>query len=187
MVIKMNDYREKLKGQIRNSFGNLVYTYTSHLKQVEILKRKMSILKNAKRILSAFSSAGIFSTIFNNYMWVKICSSLFSFSLLYLTYRMRDLDFNNLMNRHIKASDALRHVRDDYVSLLVDFDNLDTKQIKENRDELQCRASFIYDNSPKTSRKAYKRTQCALKCEEEQYLTDQEVDQMLFKDLRRNK
>lgn len=182
----MSKYRLKLKGQIRDSFGKLVYTYTSHLKEVDILKSKMKRLKRNKIILSSISSSGIFSTIFVDSIYVKIISSILSFLLFYFTSSINDLDFNHLVNQHTHASDYLRHVRDDYVSLLVDFNYIDIKKIIKTRDDLQRRASFIYDNSPKTSPKAYSLTQNALKHEEEQYFTDQEIDQMLIKVLRSN-
>jgi len=48
------------------------------------------------------------------------------------------------------------------------------------------RTSEVYSDSPKTSSKSYKETQKALKVEEEQFFTNEELDQLLPPELRKS-
>ncbi|QCZ54441.1 hypothetical protein [Levilactobacillus brevis] len=68
-------YRNKLKTQIREAYGRETYTYTTHLKNMNILVERQKHFKTAQIILSALSSGGIFSTIFYNHLNLKLIST----------------------------------------------------------------------------------------------------------------
>ena len=40
-----SQYREKLLIQLKDTYGRVVYTYTSHLKQVNSLEKNLKIIK----------------------------------------------------------------------------------------------------------------------------------------------
>lgn len=76
-------------------------------------------------------------------------------------------------------------VREDYISLLTDFNVLSEIEIINKRDDLQKRIFEIYKVSPKTDSKSYSKAQKALKSEEEQFFSFDELDKMLPSHLRR--
>lgn len=70
-------------------------------------------------------------------------------------------------------------LREKYISLLTDFCILDENKIVDLRDDLQVQTYEIYKQSPKTDTKSYGDAQKALKYEEEQIFTYEELDKML--------
>ncbi|MEG0448998.1 MAG: hypothetical protein RR595_03975 [Lysinibacillus sp.] len=59
-------------------------------------------------------------------------------------------------------------MREDYVSLLTDFEILEKEDIMARRDELQNRKAEVYAQSSRTDGESYMGAQKALKFEEEQ-------------------
>jgi hypothetical protein len=62
---------------------------------------------------------------------------------------------------------------------------LDVDKIMNKRDELQERTAEVYASSPRTDVKSYKAAQRALKTEEEQTFSEEEIDVMLPNSIRR--
>lgn len=82
------------------------------------------------------------------------------------------------------VSDNLWLIREQYLSLLTDFEVLSEEDITAKRDELQKLTFEVYNKSPKTDAKSYAEAQKALKTEEEQFFTPEEIDKMLPAHLR---
>ena len=55
--------KEGIKKQIRESYGKLVYSYTTHLKFAQLLEKKHSIIKWILIILSASSTCGLLGVL----------------------------------------------------------------------------------------------------------------------------
>ena len=55
---------------------------------------------------------------------------------------------------------------------------------KEKRDELQLKTHEVYQNAPKTDNRSYSEAQKALKSDEEQFFTTDELDRLLPSHLR---
>ena len=98
---------------------------------------------------------------------------------------IKNFDLSGIAQEHKKASDLLWKIREEYVSLLTDFEMLDSNNIRNKRDELQERTSEVYSNSPRTDAKSYTAAQKALKTEEEQTFSEAEIDIMLPNSIRR--
>lgn len=89
------------------------------------------------------------------------------------------------MKQHILAADELWLIREKYVSLMTDFDILSTEDIISTRDTLLQETYDIYKKTPKTNSKSYTEAQEALKNDEEQFFTNEELNQMLPSHLRK--
>lgn len=109
---------------------------------------------------------------------------LFSTILLAINLFFKDFNLLSEIKNHRDASDELWMVREDYISLLTDFEILNETEIVSKRDSLQKRTFEIYKTAPKTNAKSYSDTQRALKTEEEQFFTPEEIDKMLPAHLR---
>lgn len=177
----------KLESQLREAYGRIVYTFTCHNKIVERLLTTNNTIKVWQIILSALTTGSFLATILSDKALAGIVGALISIILLILNAYTKNFDLVETAQTHQNAADALWKIREEYVSLLTDFDVLDVSEIMERRDDLQNRTAEIYAQSPKTDTKSYREAQKALKTEEEQTFSDKEIDIMLPNSIRRNK
>lgn len=181
-------HKEKLLIQLKEAYGKVVYTYTAHNKEIEIIRCKNRLIKYTQIVLSAVYTGGIIGSIFSeNELKYKVLASIISTSLLAINLFFKDFDLKEEIDSHQIAADELWVIREQYISLLTDFSILSDKEIMEKRDELQLKTSEVYKNSPHTTKKGYNLAQNALKQEEEQFFSNEELDKILPKHLRNNK
>ena len=184
MSKKPVEAKEKLYTQIKEAYGRVVYTYTTHLKQCQSLEQKNKNIKYVQIIFSAISTGGIISSIFINETIVTILSVLCSTLLVGINLYYKDFNSISEIFLHKKSASELWLIREQYISLLTDFDVLDEPAIRIQRNELQERVYELYKHTPKTDYKSYKAAQSALKQEEEQFFSTEELDKMLPSHLR---
>ncbi|MFJ6965502.1 MAG: SLATT domain-containing protein [Ligilactobacillus ruminis] len=183
------DYRQKLLNQIEEQYGKLVYTYTCHLKEANILKNRLNKFNWAKIIFSALSTGGSCSTILvKTHLGVlvsAIMSAITSAILLIINTYLKGVDLEGDANNHISTSNELWKIREEYISLLTEFEILSSKEIVKKRDDLTCKTAIVYSFQLQTSKKAYKLAKRALKSDEEQFFTQDEINAMLPRSLRK--
>lgn len=186
MAINSQDNQEKLRSQILNSYGKVCYSLTSHEKEIQYLVKLERNIKLLQILLSAISAGTIISVIFEKGIIATVIASIVSSSLLILNSISLKFDISSDITRHKNSTNKLWPIREEYLSLLTDFNDLEVVEIRSKRDDLLYRTSEVYSDSPKTSSKSYKETQKALKVEEEQFFTNEELDQLLPPELRKN-
>lgn len=180
---KLHGYR--LESQIREAFGRIVYTETCHFKKISRLHKLNNNIKIWQIVLSAFVTTGFFISIFSDDKLASILGAIISLILLILNSYVKNFNLVEIAIEHKIAADALWKIREEYVSLLTDFEILDLEEIMKKRNELQNRTADIYSVSPQTDSKSYKEAQKSLKTEEEQTFTEKEIDVMLPNSIRR--
>ncbi|XZJ40590.1 SLATT domain-containing protein [Clostridium perfringens] len=187
MVQNFQDNRQKyiLESQIRDEYGKLVYTYTCHNYIISRYKFYDNIIKGTQIVLSAVTTGSFLSIILGSKEMASYIGAICSLILLISNACSKSFDINDKINSHKKASNALWLLRENYISLIADIPILGIGDIMEKRDELIIKTSEIYNQSPNTDGKSYKKAQEALKSNEEQFFTDDEIDKMLPVDLRR--
>lgn len=178
-------HKEALEIQIREAYGRLVYTYTTHLKQAEQLTIKNQGIKHWQIILSAVTTGGILTAVISDQTVLSWISAIVSTVLLGLNLYIKDFNLADEIRRHYSTSDDLWIIREKYVSLLTDFDTLCEQEIVNIRDKLQEQTAEIYKSAPKTNTKSYMAAQKALKEAEEQFFRSSEIDQILPEHLRK--
>lgn len=157
------DYREKLYSQIQEEYGKLVYTYTCHFKMADRLSKRNFWIKWGQIGLSAISTGGFLGVLISNEQILLWAGGLCSTALLALTSYLKDKDISTEKNDHIKTANKLWKVREKYLSLLTDFDEISIEEIVRKRDELLDESSEIYCAAPLTDGKSYAAAQAALK------------------------
>lgn len=176
----------KLYTQIEEAYGKVVYTYTTQVICAGRLYKKYIILKWIQLILSAMTTGGFVGTLITNKIaltWVgAICSTM----LLVLTAYFKDADLSATYKLHLDTSNKLWLFREFYLSLLIDFSTLSREEIVNRRDDLQKRVAKVYESAPLTDDKSYVLAQKALKENESQFFSRQELNQMLPEALRKN-
>ncbi|MGZ0054205.1 SLATT domain-containing protein [Bacillus cereus] len=180
-----NSQGYKLESQIREAYGRVVYTFTCHNKIVQRLLSHNNKLKIWQIILSSLTTGSFLATMLTDEKIASVIGASISVLLLILNAYTKNFDLVETAQSHQKAADALWIIREEYVSLLTDFELLDDSKIMERRDDLQNRTAEIYAQSPRTDAKSYAAAQQALKTDEEQTFSDKEIDIMLPNSIRR--
>lgn len=179
------NYEDKLYNQIEDAFGKLVYTYTTQIIHASRLNNRNQWIKWAQIILSAVSTGGFIGTLISNQIVLIWVGGICSTALLVLTSYLKDVDLASTYKKHLEISNQLWSIREEYISLLTDFANLSTDKIVQKRDELQNKTATIYTSAPMTDNKSYAQAQEALKKNEAQFFTRDELNKMLPIDLRK--
>lgn len=175
-------YKDELLAQLKDQYGKIVYTYTCHLKMADRFQNRESKIQIAQIILSAFSTGSIVDMyITKEFSWVCAVSSSL---LLVLNSYVKIKNFSTLRSSHVKAANALWKIREEYICLMTDLAQLEEEKIVERRDHLVEKTAIIYDNIPTTDKKSYEEAQKALKNEEEQFFSNEELNKILPKHLR---
>lgn len=180
-------HKDALKTQIREAYGRVTYTYTTHLKMMNRLVKKNMTVKYIQIALSAISTGGFVGALIADEFILTCVGGLFSTGLLALNLYFKDFNLFKDIKEHRTAADDLWYLREKYVSLLTDFIVLTEDEIVLQRDDLRELTHEIYKQSPKTDSKSYADAQKALKFDEEQYFTAEEIDRMLPSHLRYRK
>ncbi|MGG1638245.1 SLATT domain-containing protein [Paenibacillus sp. NRS-1760] len=175
----------KLESQIREAYGRIVYTFTCHNKIVNRLLTKNEHIKIWQIVLSALTTGSFFTTVLTNEKITGLIGAFISIVLLILNAYTKNFDLVETAQSHQNAADALWKIREEYISLLTDFDVIEASDLMAKRDELQNRTAEIYAQSPRTDYKSYKAAQKALKTDEEQTFSEHEIDVMLPNSVRR--
>lgn len=177
-----SNHRNKLKVQIKENYGKVLYSYTTQIKKAEMLKFYNKLLTLIQIILSALTGTSLFSLLFINEQWISIVGTIISIALIIVTGISKSFMFVERADLHIKAHNLYWKTVQDYVSLITDFDSLETVDIIKKRNHLIERTEFVNNIAPKTDSKSYKKAQIALQHEEEQSFNIGEIDSLLPKD-----
>lgn len=180
-----NSQGYKLESQIREAYGRVTYSQTCHDKFINQTVKLDNNIKIWQIVLSGVTTSGFVMSIFSNNNIANILGAIVSLALLILNTYIKNFDLSGIAQEHKKTSDLLWKIREEYVSLLIDFEMLEADEIIKKRDELQERTWEVYSNSPRTNAKSYKAAQKALKSEEEQTFSEDEIDIMLPNSIRR--
>lgn len=172
-------YREKLKSQIKEAYGKVLYTYTAHHKFAARLIKRKNTIKVVQIILTAVSTVGFLATIITNQVLLSWLGGTTAALSLGLNLYTKDFNLQEDIQKHKDAADDLWDVRETYISLITDFDILNEDNIREQRDKLQDAVSKINRKYPGTDGRSYAEAQNALKNEEEQTFREGEVDELL--------
>lgn len=181
-----NSQGYKLESQIREAYGRVTYTQTCHEKIISRLLKTNDGIKLWQIVLSAITTSGFIVTIFSKDKTASVLGTIVSLILLILNSYVKNFNLIEMAQEHKAASDCLWKIREEYVSLLIDFEILEPEIIMKKRDELQERTAEVYSNSPRTDGKSYAEAQKALKNDEEQTFSENEIDIMLPNSIRRS-
>jgi len=177
-------HKEALWTQLCEAYGRVVYTYTTHLKKMNRLDKNNRHIKYVQIALSAISTGGFVGSLIANKFILTCIGGIFSTALLFLNLYFKDFNLVEESKQHRITSDNIWLIREQYISLLTDFDVLSEDDIISKREELQKLTFEVYSKSPKTDARSYGEAQKALKTEEEQFFTPEEIDKMLPAHLR---
>jgi len=172
-------YKYELYQQIQDEYGKLVFTYTCHLKFANRIQKKNVRVKWLQIILSAITTGGFLGVIISDKQVLAWTGGICATMLLALSTYLKDINLSEIRDRHVQTSNSLWKLREEYVSVLTDFEYLPVETIISKRDKLLNSTAEIYDSAPLTDNKSYLEAQDALQNKEEQYFTQDELNVML--------
>ncbi|ACV21357.1 Uncharacterised protein [Slackia heliotrinireducens] len=184
MAHDSQDYREALKNQIRDEYGRLTYTYTCHNKDAAFYAIGEKAISWLQLVLSVVSTCSVMSLLVSDgkvQLWIAVVASAV---LALISAFDKEKNFTAKANSHTEAANQIWLIREKYISLITDFDILTDQDVRQARDALLLETSGVYSSTPKTTPRAYRATRVALKNDEEQFFTDDELDKLLPKALR---
>ncbi len=187
--METNSQIKILEDQIRECYGRLVWTYTTHQKHVDYLEKKSKVIKVLKIVLNVISATGLITYFITSELWLPKITIIFTSLALFLDIYTLNYDIDKEISCHVDMINKLWNIRELYLSLLIDINAncLDKKEITKKRDELQSLLNEIYKNGPRTNPKAYKKASVALKIKEDMTLHDEEIDLFLPDSIKRTK
>lgn len=180
----LNSQGYKLESQIRAAFGRVTYTQTGHEKIEQKLLKIDDSIKTWQIVLLAMITGSFLATLISIEKIAAIIAAAASLVLIVLNTYSKNCDLVEKAQEHHQASDLLWKIRDEYVSLLTDFEILAPEEIINKKDELQERAANVYANFPGADSKNHTDAQ-ALKIKVEQIFSEEEIDTMLPYSIRR--
>lgn len=170
---------EGIMNQLREAYGRVVYTYTTHLKKMNSLDKYNRYLKLVKIGLSAISTGGFLNLVTFDNIYITWIGGICSTILLFLNLYFKEFNLSEQSKQHRIAADNLWLIREKYISLMTDFNGLSAAEIILKRDELLKLTYDVYKKAPKTDEDSYHKAQKALKSEDEQFFSPEEIDKML--------
>ena len=177
--------REALVSQLENEYGKLVYTYTCHLKQAKVSGLVGTIVSWTDITLTAITTGSLLGLLFTDQKVLAIISAICAALALMINLYQKEAKITEKATEHLAFAQKLWLPREKYISLLTDAPILDNTEIHIQRDKLQETLNDIYSREPMTHGIAYKMTQRALKDNEEQFFSRDELNRMLPESLRR--
>jgi hypothetical protein len=181
--------RSILEGQLRESYGRVVYSQKTHEKCADMLLLKQDRIRLAQIILSALTTAGFVGAALGDTKIAAVLGLIVSTLLLMVNSYTKKYDLGEIAQKHRQAGSDLWLIRERYLSLLVDLAMCQKpiEALQEQRDKLVQQLHEVYRGAPSTNHKAYKEAQEALQKLEDMTFSDAEIDAFLPKELKRGK
>ena len=151
--------REKIRRQVTEAAGNVLYTFSAHWNIVNRLEKQYKRIKIVQIILTALSTGGFLTTIIGGVSWLSWIGGGTSALALGLNLYMLNFNVSDDIKNHKDAANELWDVREAYKSLLVDFDILPDDEIRAKRDKLIAEVGRINKAYPGTDEKSFIKAQ----------------------------
>jgi hypothetical protein len=179
--------RHILEGQLRESFGRVVYSHKTHEKCADILLERLSTIKLWQIILSAITTGGFLSVFLGAGEVGAAIGVLVSTTLLVLNAYTKNYDLGELAQKHKQTANDIWLIREKYSSLITDLamGEKPLESLQKERDVLVEDLHSVYTGAPSTTSQAYKKAQEALQHNEDMTFSDKEIDDFLPKELKR--
>jgi len=182
---EVKEHTKTLESQLREMYGRAAYTHKTHEKMADCYVQRYRIIKTIEISLSALATGSLILAVLGDSKPATITGALLSTILLGLTLYFKEASLGEQAQKHTVVASKLWGIREQLLSLLVDMnDSRPIEEVRIERDRVNEALEDIYKNAPRTSSKAYEAAQKALKADEELYFTDEELNNMLPKQLR---
>ena len=181
------DSRDFVEAQLRECYGRVVYSHKAHEKCADVLLSRQSTIKLWQIILSSVTTASFISAFFGTGAVGASIGVVVSTTLLALNAYTKDHDLGELAQKHRQSAADLWLIREKYLSLLTDLRVGDEslESIRSRRDGLLKELHGVYSGAPSATVRSYVEAQKALQQREEMTFTNEEIDRLLPRELKK--
>ena len=113
--------KEKLKKQLIDTHGKIVYTFTAHWKIVDRLKKQFTRIKIVQILLTAASAVGIFTSLIAKIPSLGWLGGIAAFLSLSINLYMLNFHLPDDIKNHTDAANELWDIRESYTSLVYPY------------------------------------------------------------------
>lgn len=176
-----------LEGQLREMYGRAAYTHKTHQKMADAYVARYKSIKLIEIVLSAATTTSLLVAIFGESKGATAVGAVLSTIVAGCALYFKEASLGEQAQLHTEVGAKLWGVREALLSLLVDLqDGRPVEEVRRERDRLNADLEDIYRAAPRTNGKSYAAAQKALKDAEELFFSDEELNRMLPKQLRKN-
>jgi hypothetical protein len=178
---------DALDASLREAFGRVVYSHTTHVKMINQLNTAIHRWRWAQIVILSLTTGGVITNLFQGTVWVGILAAIGSaLSLAMIIYQL-SFNYERAVQEHRRAATRLWGIREEYENLIADLQDagINPEAARAKRDEITRRLQEIYTECPDTTTSAFKAARRALKWSDEMTFSNEEVDQFLPEALRR--
>jgi hypothetical protein len=172
--------------EVRQTYGRVVYTHKTHEKEAE---RKITqshwLTRTNLVVISVTLAATLAMPLLKNTwaQWIPVGSAVIAFG-----FAIAQLSFQPQREaaEQRNAAKSFLNLRDDFGRLIADAQGqVNIDPLRARYDVLTARLAELYAYAPQTSAAAYQKARQALTGDEEVIFTDDELNRMLPRELRR--
>ena len=176
-----------LEDTVRYSFAGVVWSHKIQEKQADIYVQSYKTLETIRIISTAITSCGVVSLIFVDELWIKLISSLISFTAVVISALFKSFSMQEISERHKKAAVLLLIIRDKYQHLLMEIriGQMSYTELNDEYNLLENEKHQVYADSPSTKDKAVEQARQALQIKKDNSYSSDEIDSFLPDSLRR--
>ena len=176
-----------LDGQLREMYGRVAYSHKTHEKMADRYTARHRFFKAVEILLSATTTTSLLLAVFGDTHAGTVVGAVCSTILLGVTLYFKEASLAEKTQKHTDVASKLWAVREALLSLLVDLkDGRQLAEVRGERDRINTALEAIYSVAPRTDGTAYVAAQNALKDAEELFFTDEELDRILPRQLRKS-
>lgn len=139
-----DDAKAILEGQLRESYGRVVYSHKTHEKCAVILLKRLSIIKWVQIWLAVISTGSFVLSIFKLGDIGTAIGVIASTLLLGINTYTKDYDLGDAGQKHKQTANELWLIREKYLSLIADLaiGDKSIEDVQKSRDILMEKLHF---------------------------------------------
>jgi hypothetical protein len=182
----MKEQYQKLLDLVRQNYASIVWTHKIQEQQAEIYEEKYRFIECINIFTAALTSCGVFSTFYQDQLWVKVITILLSFSTLFITAYLKSFDLKSMAEENKDYANKFLVVRNKMLSTIAEIHMMknSVEGIQEKYELILSESNEIYISAPSTSNNAVKRAKIRLEVEKDYTFSDEEIDRFLPESLR---
>ncbi len=184
----------RLKDQIREAYGKVLLNQKCHERMAYRVERTNLWLKRGQIVLSVITTSGFAGVaaapqatpnlLTAAVPYLGLGGTILAALSLMLNAYLKDFNLNEQIRNHQEAANKLWKLKEEYLSLLVDFNALEMEDIRAKRDELQNKTNKVYNESPRFDDKSRAKAQKALQIDREHPFFCAKINGLLPESLR---
>ena len=167
-----------LEDGVRDLFIRAVWSHKTQEKQAELYMKRYILMKTVEIICASLTSVGIISTIFSDYLFLRIFSAVLSLGAVFFAAFFKAFDLQTMAKANKEAACDLLIVRNKAMCLLtsIKLQSKDVTEIEQLYSELMKEANEVYRRAPQTTAEALQRANDALKIQGDNAFSVQDID-----------